>query len=68
MAIGLMPVSIRGHYGRLPIRNAANWMHRHCFCGAPLIRKGFEQAAWSGFLAPLDEAPTPDQRGNGPKI
>lgn len=57
MAIGLMPVSVERHYGRLPVRNAANWTHRHCFFGAPLIRRGHEQAAWAGFLALLDETP-----------
>jgi len=55
--IGLMPVGLTKTYGRLPIRNATNWMHRHCFFGAPLIRKGHEQAAWRSFLALLDATP-----------
>lgn len=55
--IGLMPVVIAPRHGRLPIANCVNWMHRHCFFGAPLIRLGHEEAAWRGFLAQLDAAP-----------
>jgi CelD/BcsL family acetyltransferase involved in cellulose biosynthesis len=55
--IGLLPVAIMPRHGRLPIACAGNWMHRHCFFGAPLIRQGHEQAAWRGFLAQLDAAP-----------
>ncbi|CAN5471752.1 GNAT family N-acetyltransferase [soil metagenome] len=55
--IGLMPVTAAPRHGRLPLANVTNWMHRHCFFGAPLIRRGAEQAAWTGFLAQLDARP-----------
>lgn len=55
-AIGLLPVVPSPRHGRLPISCIANWMHDHCFFGAPLIRRGHEGAAWRGFLAQLDDA------------
>lgn len=55
-AIGLLPVQRRTRHGRLPIGCVGNWMHDHCFFGAPIIRKGHEIAAWRGFLAQLDAA------------
>ncbi|WP_336958256.1 GNAT family N-acetyltransferase [Sphingobium aquiterrae] len=57
--IGLLPVAVMPRHGRLPMACVGNWMHRHCFFGAPLVRSGFEQAAWTGFLAQLDAAPWP---------
>lgn len=53
--IGLMPVERLPQHGRMPIACVTNWMHRHCFFGAPLIRRGHEAAAWRGFLTQLDE-------------
>lgn len=55
--IGLMPVAIAPRYGRAPLGCATNWMHAHCFFGAPLIRRGAEAAAWRALLAQLDDAP-----------
>jgi CelD/BcsL family acetyltransferase involved in cellulose biosynthesis len=55
--IGLLPIVTTPRYGRLPLRVSVNWMHRHCFFGAPLIRKGFEQAAWIDFFDQLDRSP-----------
>lgn len=55
--IGLLPLATAGHHGRLPVPNLTNWMHRHCFFGAPLIRRGHEQAAWAGFLRQMDALP-----------
>ncbi|MEC3912382.1 GNAT family N-acetyltransferase [Sphingobium sp. CR2-8] len=55
--IGLLPVTRRARHGRLPIGSVANWMHDHCFFGAPMIRAGHESAAWRSFLAQLDAAP-----------
>ncbi|WP_041390543.1 GNAT family N-acetyltransferase [Sphingobium chlorophenolicum] len=55
--IGLMPVVVAARHGRLPLRCVANWMHDHCFFGAPLIRRGEEVAAWRSLLGQLDEAP-----------
>lgn len=57
MAIGLLPVVRQSRHGRLPIGCVANWMHHHCFFGAPIIRRGHEIAAWRSFLAQLDAAP-----------
>ena len=54
--IGLLPVTITPRHGRLPIACVANWMHEHCFFGAPLIRRGHEMAAWRSLLAQLDAA------------
>lgn len=55
-AIGLMPVAVAPRHGRLPVACATNWMHGHCFFGAPLIRQGEEVAAWRGLLEQLDAA------------
>ncbi|HKT77648.1 MAG TPA: GNAT family N-acetyltransferase [Sphingobium sp.] len=55
--IGLLPVVVTSHHGRLPVPCVGNWMHDHCFFGAPLIRRGEEKAAWAGLLAQLDAAP-----------
>jgi CelD/BcsL family acetyltransferase involved in cellulose biosynthesis len=54
--IGLLPVTAMTRHGRLPIACTGNWMHDHCFFGAPLIRRGREKAAWASLLAQLDEA------------
>lgn len=54
--IGLMPVRVEPRHGRLPIGCVGNWMHDHCFFGAPIIRRGRETAAWRGFLEQLDVA------------
>lgn len=54
--IGLLPVVVAPRHGRLPLACVANWMHDHCFFGAPLIAKGHEVAAWRGFLEQLDAA------------
>jgi len=56
MAIGLLPVVRKPRHGRLPIGCVGNWMHDHCFFGAPIIRRGHEIAAWRGFMMQLDEA------------
>ncbi|ANI78343.1 GNAT family N-acetyltransferase [Sphingobium sp. EP60837] len=54
--IGLLPVMVTPRHGRLPVACVGNWMHDHCFFGAPLIRRGQEVAAWRGLLAQLDAA------------
>jgi len=55
--IARLPVTAASRHGRFPIRHAANWMHRHCFYGAPLLREGDEDAAWQGLLGALDTLP-----------
>ncbi|MEO8724476.1 MAG: GNAT family N-acetyltransferase [Sphingobium sp.] len=57
LLIGLMPVTAKSGHGRYPFANVANWVHPHCFFGAPLVRAGYEILAWEGFLAQLDGAP-----------
>ena len=52
--IGMLPVTTVARYGRMPIRHIENWVHYHCFYGAPLIRAGAEAAFWSAVLALLD--------------
>lgn len=54
--IGLLPLTIASRHGRLPIGCVTNWMHDHCFFGAPMIRRGHEVAAWRNLLAQLDAA------------
>ena len=54
--IGLMPVAVSARHGRLPLRCVTNWMHDHCFFGAPLVRRGDEVAAWRELLGQLDRA------------
>jgi len=55
--IGLLPVIVHPRHGRLPLRCVGNWMHPHCFFGAPLLLAGREQEAWALFLDRLDAAP-----------
>jgi CelD/BcsL family acetyltransferase involved in cellulose biosynthesis len=55
--IGLLPVALSPNHGRLPIACVTNWMHRHCFFGAPLVRAGQAEAAWRDMLAQIDAAP-----------
>lgn len=57
LLIGLLPIAVSAGYGRLPLACATNWMHRHCFFGAPVLRRGHEAEAWGEFLAQLDAAP-----------
>ncbi len=52
--LGLMPLTTGTRYGRLPIRFVQNWRHDQMFLGAPLIRKGHEQAFWAALLDTLD--------------
>lgn len=54
--IGLLPLIIAAHYGRLAVRHVQNWLHFHSFLGTPLVRKGQEAAFWSAILDTLDRA------------
>jgi CelD/BcsL family acetyltransferase involved in cellulose biosynthesis len=54
--IGLLPLTIAGRYGRMPVRHVQNWGHFHSFLGTPLVRAGREQDFWEAVLAALDEA------------
>lgn len=53
---GMMPLAIANRYGRLPVRHVQNWLHYHCFYGAPLIRRGAEAVFWATLLGSLDAA------------
>jgi CelD/BcsL family acetyltransferase involved in cellulose biosynthesis len=55
--LGMLPVTTARRYGRMPIHHVENWLHYHCFYGAPLIRKGQEVAFWSAAMAQLDSSP-----------
>lgn len=56
LLVGLMPIAVKSHYGRIPIRSVQNWKHDNAFLGTPLIRRGMEQAFWSALLEALDRA------------
>ena len=56
LLLGLLPVEIVGRYGRLPVRHVENWMHYHCFYGAPLVAAGEEASFWDAVLRTLDRA------------
>jgi CelD/BcsL family acetyltransferase involved in cellulose biosynthesis len=53
---GLMPLTIRDHYGRMPAPHVGNWSHYQCFMGTPLIRAGMEATYWRALLLALDDA------------
>ncbi|GGE82209.1 GNAT family N-acetyltransferase [Sphingomonas prati] len=54
--IGLLPVCIARHYGRLPVAHVQNALHYHSFLGTPLVRAGLEALFWGAILDQLDEA------------
>ncbi|WP_375201848.1 GNAT family N-acetyltransferase [Hyphococcus sp.] len=53
--IGLWPVEQRLFYAKLPYRYWATWTHPHCYYGAPLIARGFEEPAFRELFALLCE-------------
>ena len=53
---GLMPLSLRDGYGRMPVRHIGNWVHYQCFMGSPLIREGHGTGFWIALLDALDRA------------
>lgn len=53
--VGLMPLTVKSEYGRIPIRNVQNWQHANAFLGLPLVRAGMETAFWQALLTALDE-------------
>jgi CelD/BcsL family acetyltransferase involved in cellulose biosynthesis len=52
--IGLMPLAVASHYGRIPVRHVQNWRHYQSFLGTPLVRAGAETLFWEALLAGLD--------------
>lgn len=55
LLVGLMPLTVKGEYGRIPVRTVQNWTHHNSFLGAPLIRYGMEKRFWRTLLEALDE-------------
>ena len=51
-----LPVVPSRQHGRYPVAHTINWVHPHCYYGAPLLREGHEEAGWRGLLARLDMA------------
>jgi CelD/BcsL family acetyltransferase involved in cellulose biosynthesis len=51
---GLMPLTLKPRYGRLPIASVQNWLHHNAFLGVPMIRRGMETPFWKTLLAALD--------------
>lgn len=58
--LALVPLTVEPRYGRMPIRHVENWLHYHCFYGAPLVRAGFEHDVWHAILDLLDRSPWAD--------
>ena len=54
LLLGLLPLVLSPKYGRLPVRHVQNWVHYHCFYGAPLVRAGQEHMFWAAALTLLD--------------
>ena len=46
----MLPVQRDPAYYGYPLPHWRNWMHDNSFCGAPLVRPGFEGAFWSALL------------------
>lgn len=56
LLVGLMPLTVKASYGRIPIENVQNWKHHNAFLGAPLIRAGLETQFWEAVLVALDRS------------
>lgn len=54
---GLVPLAPGRTYARLPIAHLETAPHRHCFFGAPLVRRGMEDAFFAALYAAADTAP-----------
>ncbi len=59
--IALVPVTPARGYAHLPLAHWRNWTHPHCYFGAPLVRRGHEEAALCALFALLCDGP--DGRG-----
>lgn len=55
--VGLLPFSGSIDYYGYPIPHKAAWLHDNAFCGAPLVKRGFERHFWESLLGELDRAP-----------
>ena len=54
--VGLLPVRQSGDYYGYPVPHFSVWLHANAFCGAPLVRSGYETAFWAALLAWADDA------------
>jgi CelD/BcsL family acetyltransferase involved in cellulose biosynthesis len=54
--IGVLPVARRASYYGYPLPHLAAWSHDNAFCGAPLVRRGYEAAFWQALLDWADRA------------
>ncbi len=52
--VGVLPLVRSATYYGYPIPNLSGWVHDNAFCGAPLVRRGFEAAFWQKLLAWAD--------------
>jgi CelD/BcsL family acetyltransferase involved in cellulose biosynthesis len=55
--VGFAPMRVMRGYARLPLRHWATWMHRHCYYGAPLIRRGYNKVAMGALMELLCDGP-----------
>jgi CelD/BcsL family acetyltransferase involved in cellulose biosynthesis len=56
---GLLPVVRASRYYRWPVPQISSWLHANCFCGAPLVARGHEEAFWQAVLGWADKRPGP---------
>lgn len=56
LLVGMIPLTIKPKYGRIPVANVQNWLHHNSFLGVPLVRRGMESQFWSVLLDALDRA------------
>ncbi|MFT3968106.1 MAG: GNAT family N-acetyltransferase [Sphingobium sp.] len=56
LTIARLPVRRSLRHGRYPAAHCANWVHPHCYYGAPLLREGHALEGWRGLLSQLDAA------------
>ena len=54
--IGAALLHCEEQYGRARIPHVENWLHCNQFVGAPLVRRGEEEAFWRAILLMLDSA------------
>ncbi|MET0360259.1 MAG: GNAT family N-acetyltransferase, partial [Sphingobium sp.] len=57
LLLARLPVTAGRRHGRYPVPHVANWVHPHCYYGAPLLRAGHELDGWRGLLSQLDTTP-----------
>lgn len=56
LLVGMIPLTIKPKYGRIPMANVQNWLHHNSFLGVPLVRRGMETQFWAVLLDALDQA------------